>query len=169
MLVLQTNASLSNTSCPKSSKDDSPYLNKITALYQDAIIAASNKFPQDFISTTNAPDETVTSNDPDDRQTSVTTHTVRVTKRQDAIVWDDYFMSVAFLSAMRSKDPSTQVGACIVNNDHRIVGIGYNGFPAGQIGVAVFSWRPCPSQRHQLLLITANSLSSVVFCCQTLF
>jgi dCMP deaminase len=44
---------------------------------------------------------------------------------------DDYFMSVAFLSAMRSKDPSTQVGACIVNADKRIVGIGYNGFPAG--------------------------------------
>jgi hypothetical protein len=45
--------------------------------------------------------------------------------------WDDYFMSVAFLSAMRSKDPSTQVGACIVNPDMRIVGIGYNGFPRG--------------------------------------
>ncbi|CAM9168129.1 unnamed protein product [Ectocarpus fasciculatus] len=40
-------------------------------------------------------------------------------------------MSVAFLSAMRSKDPSTQVGACIVNQDKRIVGIGYNGFPMG--------------------------------------
>ena len=40
-------------------------------------------------------------------------------------------MSVAFLSAMRSKDPSTQVGACIVNDENRIVGIGYNGFPKG--------------------------------------
>ncbi|CAM9187070.1 unnamed protein product [Discosporangium mesarthrocarpum] len=40
-------------------------------------------------------------------------------------------MSVAFLSAMRSKDPSTQVGACIVNQEKRIVGIGYNGFPMG--------------------------------------
>ena len=45
--------------------------------------------------------------------------------------WDDYFMSVAFLSSMRSKDPSTQVGACIVSPDKRIVGIGYNGFPRG--------------------------------------
>jgi dCMP deaminase len=40
-------------------------------------------------------------------------------------------MAIAFLSAMRSKDPSTQVGACIVNSDKRIVGIGYNGFPRG--------------------------------------
>ncbi len=51
--------------------------------------------------------------------------------RQDAISWDDYFMSVAFLSSMRSKDPNTQVGACIVNEEKRIVGIGYNGFPRG--------------------------------------
>ncbi|CAM9710276.1 unnamed protein product, partial [Chrysoparadoxa australica] len=54
-----------------------------------------------------------------------------VTKREDYIQWDDYFMAVAFLSAMRSKDPSTQVGACIVNPEKRIVGIGYNGFPTG--------------------------------------
>jgi dCMP deaminase len=52
-------------------------------------------------------------------------------KRSNALPWDDYFMSVAFLSSMRSKDPSTQVGACIVNPDKRIVGIGYNGFPRG--------------------------------------
>jgi dCMP deaminase len=52
-------------------------------------------------------------------------------KRTNAIQWDDYFMAVAFLSSMRSKDPSTQVGACIVNKDHRIVGMGYNGFPRG--------------------------------------
>lgn len=55
----------------------------------------------------------------------------KVSKRQNAISWDDYFMAVSFLSAMRSKDPSTQVGACIVNKDKRIVGIGYNGFPKG--------------------------------------
>lgn len=51
--------------------------------------------------------------------------------RQGVLSWDDYFMSVAFLTAMRSKDPSTQVGACIVNVDNRIIGIGYNGFPRG--------------------------------------
>ena len=48
----------------------------------------------------------------------------KVLKRENVVPWDDYFMSVAFLSAMRSKDPSTQVGACIVNKDNRIVGIG---------------------------------------------
>ncbi len=52
-------------------------------------------------------------------------------KRNDYISWDDYFMGVARLSAMRSKDPNTQVGACIVNDKKRIVGIGYNGFPIG--------------------------------------
>ena len=52
-------------------------------------------------------------------------------KRTDYISWDKYFMGVALLSAMRSKDPSTQVGACIINNKKRIVGIGYNGFPYG--------------------------------------
>lgn len=52
-------------------------------------------------------------------------------KKQDYISWDEYFMGVAMFSSMRSKDPSTQVGACIVNQNKRIVGIGYNGFPIG--------------------------------------
>ncbi|MBD3354523.1 AAA family ATPase [Candidatus Woesearchaeota archaeon] len=52
-------------------------------------------------------------------------------KRKDYISWDDYFMGVAKLSALRSKDPNTQVGACIVNQQKKIVGIGYNGFPIG--------------------------------------
>lgn len=52
-------------------------------------------------------------------------------KRTDYINWDRYFMGVALLSAMRSKDPNTQVGACIVNQKNRIVGIGYNGLPIG--------------------------------------
>ena len=51
--------------------------------------------------------------------------------RKSYISWDDYFMGVAKLSALRSKDPKTQVGACIVNEDMRIVGIGYNGMPQG--------------------------------------
>ena len=51
--------------------------------------------------------------------------------RKDYISWDEYFMGVALLSAKRSKDPNTQVGACIVNADSRIVGIGYNGLPRG--------------------------------------
>lgn len=52
-------------------------------------------------------------------------------KRTDNISWDQYFMGIALLSAQRSKDPNTQVGACIVNKEHRIVGVGYNGFPSG--------------------------------------
>ncbi|MDX9691297.1 MAG: dCMP deaminase family protein [Acholeplasmataceae bacterium] len=51
--------------------------------------------------------------------------------RQEYISWDQYFMGVAKLSALRSKDPNTQVGACIINQDKRIVGIGYNGLPRG--------------------------------------
>lgn len=50
-------------------------------------------------------------------------------KREDYLSWDEYFMGVASLSAMRSKDPSTQVGACIVNADKRIISMGYNGMP----------------------------------------
>jgi dCMP deaminase len=53
------------------------------------------------------------------------------TKRTDYLSWDDYFMAISFLTAQRSKDPNTQVGACIVDADKRIVGLGYNGFPAG--------------------------------------
>ena len=52
-------------------------------------------------------------------------------KRKDYISWDTYFMGVALLSGKRSKDPATQVGACIVNQDNKIVGVGYNGFPYG--------------------------------------
>lgn len=52
-------------------------------------------------------------------------------KRKDYISWDEYFMGVATLSGLRSKDPNTQVGACIVGKDHRILSMGYNGFPNG--------------------------------------
>lgn len=55
----------------------------------------------------------------------------KLKKRQGYISWDEYFMGVALLSAKRSKDPSTQVGACIVNNQNKIVGAGYNGLPMG--------------------------------------
>lgn len=56
-------------------------------------------------------------------QTSVpTNHTIN---------WDEYFMTISSLSALRSKDPKTKVGACIVDNDNKILSIGYNGFPVG--------------------------------------
>ncbi len=52
-------------------------------------------------------------------------------KRTDYISWDEYFMGVALLSGRRSKDPNTQVGACIVSGQNKIVGAGYNGLPIG--------------------------------------
>lgn len=52
-------------------------------------------------------------------------------KRKDYISWDEYFMGISLLSGMRSKDPSTTVGACIVDKNNRIVSIGYNGFVNG--------------------------------------
>ena len=52
-------------------------------------------------------------------------------KRQDYISWDEYFMGIALLSAQRSKDDNTQVGACIVNHDNKILSLGYNGMPTG--------------------------------------
>lgn len=52
-------------------------------------------------------------------------------KREEYLSWDEYFMGVAMLSGMRSKDPNTQVGCCIVSQGNRILSMGYNGFPAG--------------------------------------
>ena len=60
-------------------------------------------------------------------------------KRQNTLTWDEYFMGLAHLSALRSKDPNTQVGACIVDENHRVVSVGYNGFPKG-CSDDVFPW-----------------------------
>ena len=54
-----------------------------------------------------------------------------MSKREKYINWDEYFMGIALLSAERSKDPNSQVGACIVSQDNKILSIGYNGFPLG--------------------------------------
>ena len=51
--------------------------------------------------------------------------------KYDNISWDEYFMGIALLSSLRSKDPNTKVGACIVDDDNKVVSIGYNGMPAG--------------------------------------
>ena len=72
-------------------------------------------------------------------QEKMITKTKKVEKRQDYISWDEYFMGLAMLSAKRRKDPSTQVGCCIVNDDKRVVAMGYNGFPAG-ISDESLSW-----------------------------
>ena len=69
-------------------------------------------------------------------------------KRKDYISWDEYFMGIAILSAMRSKDDSSQVGACIVSPENKILSLGYNGMPIGcndddMPGTAkVTSWKP---------------------------
>ena len=60
-------------------------------------------------------------------------------KRQDYLSWDEYFMGIAELSARRSKDPSTQVGACIVDDNNKIMSVGYNGMPSG-CSDDVFPW-----------------------------
>lgn len=52
-------------------------------------------------------------------------------KRQDYLSWDEYFMGVALLSAGRSKDNNTQVGACIVSDENKVLSVGYNGMPTG--------------------------------------
>ena len=60
-------------------------------------------------------------------------------KRDDYLSWDEYFMGIALLSAQRSKDSNTQVGACIVNQEHKIVSVGYNGMICPGNGKAIFS------------------------------
>lgn len=55
----------------------------------------------------------------------------KIRKREGYLSWDEYFMGVAQLAAMRSKDPNSQVGACIVGADNKILSMGYNGFPRG--------------------------------------
>jgi dCMP deaminase len=62
-------------------------------------------------------------------------------KRTDGVLnWDEYFMGLAHLSALRSKDPHTQVGAAIVDENHRVVSVGYNGFPSG-VSDDSFPWQ----------------------------
>ena len=52
-------------------------------------------------------------------------------KRDDIITWDEFFMRAAVAASLRSKDPNTQVGACIADSNHRILSVGYNGTPRG--------------------------------------
>lgn len=60
-------------------------------------------------------------------------------KREVYLSWDEYFVGIAILSSKRSKDPSTQVGCCIVSQDNKILSMGYNGFPRG-CSDDVFPW-----------------------------
>lgn len=83
-------------------------------------------------------------------------------KRQDYITWDEYFMGVAKLSGMRSKDPNTQVGACIVSQDNKILSMGYNGFPIG-CSDDEFSWsREAEGLDSKYLYSTHSELNAIL-------
>lgn len=77
-------------------------------------------------------------------------------KRKDYISWDEYFMGVAYLASMRSKDPNTQVGACIVSPENKILSMGYNGFPNG-CSDDVFPWGKTEEPIESKYLYTTHS------------
>ncbi|MDD5956647.1 MAG: dCMP deaminase family protein [Lachnospiraceae bacterium] len=83
-------------------------------------------------------------------------------KREGYISWDEYFMGVAELSAMRSKDPHTQVGCCIVSEDHKILSMGYNGFPRG-CSDDDFPWkREGPPLENKYFYTTHSELNAIL-------
>ena len=83
-------------------------------------------------------------------------------KRTDYISWDEYFMGVAILSGMRSKDPGTQVGACIVSEDNKILSMGYNGFPNG-CSDDEFPWcRECDPLDNKYVYSTHGELNAIL-------
>ena len=77
-------------------------------------------------------------------------------KNENYISWENYFMELAKLSALRSKDPNTQVGACLVDSDNKIVAIGYNGLPKG-MNDDEFSWKS-PEKYSYVVHAEANAL-----------
>ena len=88
-----------------------------------------------------------------------------MSKRNGYISWDEYFMGVALLASQRSKDPSTQVGACIVNDDNRIMSVGYNGFPRG-CSDDEFPWeREGDKCRIYVALFPCNECAKAIIQC----
>ena len=82
-------------------------------------------------------------------------------KREDYITWDEYFMGVAYMSAMRSKDPNTQVGACIVSEDNKILSMGYNGFPIG-CSDDDFTWEREGDEDNKYLYTAHSELNAIL-------
>lgn len=84
-------------------------------------------------------------------------------KRKDYLSWDEFFMGIAKLSAGRSKDPNTQVGACIVSEDNRILSIGYNGAP-NNFNDDLFPWNregnPTETKYMYVCHAEANSINN---------
>ena len=83
-------------------------------------------------------------------------------ERTDYISWDEYFMGIAKLSAMRSKDPNTQVGCCIVSDKNRILSVGYNGFPNG-IPDKEFTWAR-EGEDNKYFYTTHSELNAILNC-----
>lgn len=77
--------------------------------------------------------------------------------------WDEYFMGIAALSAMRSKDPSTQVGACIVDSDRRILSMGYNGMPRC-CSDDLFPWEKNEGLDSKYLYVCHAELNAILNC-----
>ena len=85
-----------------------------------------------------------------------------MSKRDDYISWDEYFMGVCKLSGMRSKDPTTQVGDCIVSADNKILSMGYNGFPKG-CSDDVFPWvKTGEALKSKFLYVTHSELNAIL-------
>jgi dCMP deaminase len=84
-----------------------------------------------------------------------------MSKRTNYISWDEYFMGIAITSAMRSKDPSTQVGACIVSPTKKVVSIGYNGMPTG-IDDNLVSWEPLEGLDSKYLYVAHAELNAIL-------
>ena len=83
-------------------------------------------------------------------------------KRTDYITWDEYFMGVAKLAGMRSKDPNSQVGCCIVSKDNKILSMGYNGFPKG-CSDDEFPWaREGDPLETKYLYVTHSELNAIL-------
>ena len=84
-------------------------------------------------------------------------------KRRDVISWDEFFMSVAIAAQRRSKDPNTQVGACIASTNHRILSVGYNGTPSA-LNDDFFPWGtsddPLQDKHNYVVHAEANAIIS---------
>jgi len=78
------------------------------------------------------------------------------------INWDDYFMSVAYISSLRSKDPRTQVGACIVDTNHRIISTGYNGMP-NNCNDSEMPWESKEGLEGKYLYVVHSELNAILY------
>ena len=88
-------------------------------------------------------------------------------KRNDYLSWEEYFMALALLSAERSKDPNTQVGACVVNAENKIVSVGYNGAPIGYNDDCDMSWKREGSFLETKYAYVCHSELNAILNCNT--